>query len=199
MQRLPVLLLAPLLVSSCNYHKKVTPIGIPGAGHASYAIGWKGKDSSWEGAEDEFIFGVLDFDARIQRKPIWFTGKMLFGTAGEPDYVTDPRADHSGTLEFDFGLRKYTVIGPVEPFISGGVAFLYGSITGDDDYSYYSYTLDSEWALGGWVDAGFHVPISPYWGVGLIVHYSHGSEVELEGEDVQLGGTSVLFTIGGRW
>jgi len=197
--RLGALLLLALLFPSCKSHRPVTPIGLPGQAHASYAIGWKGRDSSWDGAEDEFIFGVLDFDVRIQRKPIWFAGKFLFGTADEPDYVTDPDAESSETAELDFGLRTYTVLGPVEPFASGGVAFLYGSITGDDDDDYYSQTLDEEWALGGWVDVGFHVPISPYWGVGLVVHYSQGPEQRLEGEDVQLGGLSVLFTIGGRW
>jgi len=199
MKRFLVLLLLALFLASCNVHRRTTPVGIPGAGHASYAIGWKGKDSSWEGAEDEFVFGMLDFDVRIERKPIWFTGKLLFGTADEPDYVADPRADQSGTAEFDFGLRTYTVIGRVEPFVSGGLAILYGSVTGDDDYSYYSTTFDDAATLGGWVDAGFHVPISPQWGVGLVVHYSHADEQELEGRDVQLGGLSVLFTIGGRW
>ena len=41
--------------------------------------------------------------------------------------------------------------------------------------------------------------MTPQWGVGLVVHFSHGPEQPLEGEDVQLGGLSVLFTIGGRW
>jgi len=196
----PLLLLVALLGASCNSHRRVTPIGQPARGHASYALGWKGKDSSWDGAEDEFVFGMFDFDARLPRSSLWFTGKILFGTADEPDYVTDPDADASSTSEFAFGLRKYTILGPVEPYLSAGAVILYGSITGDDDDGYYySTTIDSEVAFGGYADAGFHVPLSPYWGIGLQVHYSYAAEQELEGEDVQLGGTSVLFTIGGRW
>ena len=194
-----LLLLALFTAAGCHIHRPTTPIGQPGVAHASYAIGWKGRDSSWDGAEDEFIFGVIDFDVNVRRSPFWFTSKILFGTADEPDYVGDPDADSSGTAEFDFGVRTYTILGPVEPFASGGLAVLYGSITGDDGDHYYSKTLDEEVTLGGWVDAGFHLPITPYWGVGMIVHYSHGPEKSLEGEDVQLGGLSILFTIGGRW
>ena len=148
-KRLPALALLVLFLGSCHLHRPTTPIGVPAYGHASYALGWKGKDSSWDGAEDEFVFGVIDFDARIQRTPVWFVGKILTGTADEPDYVTDPRADSSGTSEFAIGVRKYTVLASAEPFVSGGIALLYGSITGDDDYSYYSRTLDSEIAPGG--------------------------------------------------
>ena len=41
--------------------------------------------------------------------------------------------------------------------------------------------------------------MNPLWGIGLVVHFSYGPEQSLEGEDVQLGGVSLLFTIGGRW
>lgn len=191
-----------LLLGACVLPEPRTPIGTPGLIHASYALGYKNKESNWKPADDEVVVGIVDFDHRLPRAPLWVVAKALLGYSGDyPAYVTDPDAESSGTAELCLGLRKYVSVGELEPFVSGGVAILYGSISEyRNDYYYgYSRTIDDAAAFGGWVDAGFHLPLSPAWGIGVVLHYSHGREQGLGGDDVQLGGTSVLFTIGLRW
>lgn len=191
-----------LLLGACVMPQPRTPIGTPGLIHASYALGYKNRDDSWNPADEEALLGIVDFDHRLPRFPAWLVAKALLGYSGDvPGYVVDPDAESSGTAEFCLGLRKYTTFGELEPFVSGGVAILYGSINEyRSNYRYsYSHNIHEAAAVGGWVDAGFHLPLSPAWGIGLVLHYSHGNEQGLGPDSVQLGGTSVLITIGARW
>jgi len=167
--------------------------------HASYAAGVKLKESGWSPAETESVIGFVDFDLRLDALHSWLVAKLLVGSAGEvPNFVADPDADSSGTSEICLGLRTYRALGRVEPFARAGITLLTAGVTSYDEGSFNAFGIDKELAFGGWVDAGLRVPITAAFTVGLVAQYSVGSDVELDGEGVQPGGTSLLITLGLR-
>jgi hypothetical protein len=167
--------------------------------HVSYAAGGKLKESGWSPAETETVIGFVDFDRHLDSLGAWLAAKLLVGSAGEvPDFVVDPDADSSGTAEFCLGLRTYGSWRRVEPFASLGLALLTAGVTGYDEGAYDAFGIDEEVALGGWVDVGFQVPLTPSLVVGVVVHHSVSGEVDLDAGRVELGGTSLLLTLGAR-
>jgi opacity protein-like surface antigen len=166
----------------------------------SFATGYRAPGSGWEGADDHWVIGIVDGDWRPPGWPVWIAGTMLFSYSshapdGAPDFI-----DESGTYELSLGLRRYTVIGEVEPWIGGGVALLGGSVSSfesGDGWYWGAYEDDAAW--GWYLDAGVQVPLSQVITLGLAVRYTEGSDLELYGEDLESGGTSVLLLVGTRF
>ena len=176
----------------------LTDLGTPGRKHISYAAGWKLKEDAWSPGENESVFLGVDFDRELQSFPAWLVAKILVGTGDVPEFVTAPDADSTGTAELCVGLRKYGSLGRTEPFASAGVAWLTGGITGYKEETADAFSIGEESTLGVWADVGIQVPVTRSFTLGFIAHHSVGSEVQIEGSGLELGGTSLLFTLGVR-
>ena len=202
LRRLLLAVLAGLLTSACMAAgPEATPIGQPAPGHAAYALGYKGLSSGWSGADDHFVFGLLDGDWRPSGWPVWIAGQMLFSYSDDAPDSAPFYADYGETYEFSLGLRRYTSWGRVEPWVGAGAVLLGGSVveTGDAYGWYWVEELDDDWVWGWYADGGVLVPLNPVFTLGLALRWSDGGSAELLDEDVELGGFSALLLIGARF
>ena len=199
--RLITSLLVCATLLGCNAPPEATPLGVAAPGHFSYATGYRNQGDGWDDADDQWVFGAFDADWRPPGWPVWIAGQMLLSTAERAPDSAPSFADSSGSYEFSLGLRRYTAVGIVEPWIGAGAALIGGSVSSYASSGgwYWSDQLDDDLAWGWYVDAGVQVPLSPLFVLGLALRHSEGGDLELFGQDLESGGTSVLFLIGGRF
>jgi len=194
--------LAAALCGACqSAPPEATPIGAPASAHISFATGYKGLDSSWSGADDHWVFGILDGDLRPPGWPVWIAGQMLFTYADDAPDNAPPYADYSETYELSLGLRRYANWGRFEPYVGAGAALIGGSVidSGDAYGWYWVNEVDDDFAWGWYAEGGVLAPLNPVFTLGLALRWSDAAAAELLGRDVELGGLSVLFLIGARF
>ena len=195
MRSLALLLCCCLHFACAAGPPEATPIGEAAPGHASIATGYRAAGSGWEGADDQWVFGLIDGDWRPPGWPVWIAGQMLFGFSDDsPDFGADTGHD-SGSYEFSLGLRRYASIGALEPYIGGGGALLGASVSEDDSCCGY----DDEFAWGWYVDAGIQLPLSEVFAIGIAIRHSEGGDLEFGNQSVESGGTSALVLFGARF
>jgi hypothetical protein len=163
-------------------------------------IGYKGLNSDWAPANDQFEFGLVDLDFRPPRWPVGFVVQTLMTYANNVPDQPGFRGDFCGTYELNFGLRKVWDRHPrLQPFLGGGVSVLGADTVTDWGMGWWWYEQeDSDTALGWWVSSGLYYNTSPAFHIGGQVVYSDG-EIELFGQKLNAGGLSIVFVIGMHW
>jgi hypothetical protein len=170
-------------------------------GHIQYLIGYKGLSGDWAPAENQFEFGLLDFDFRRVHWPISIVAQLLLSYASDVPDQPGFRGDFSGTYEFNLGLRKVWESSPrFHPFLGGGFSIVGGSTTEQHNGpggAWYNQE-DNDSGLGFWVGTGAYWIFAKSFHTGINAQYTWG-EIELFGNDLDTGGIHLNAIIGFHW
>lgn len=122
----------------------------------------------------------------------------LLGSGAEEEFTFLYQFDvEARTAELDVGVRKIWEIPgkPVRPFLGGGLALARGEI----EASAFGLTADEDdTGVGFWLGGGVFWRIGDSFNIGLNLRYS-AAEVEIEDEDIDVGGLSTGLLLGFGW
>ena len=168
------------------------------SGHFNYIVGYKKMDDNWVPAEDQFEFGLVDFDFQRADWPVSIAGQMLLTHSGQVPDTAGVSGDYSGTYEFNLGLRKiWRPQKKIQPFLGGGLS-LVGASTTEQACGYCYAQPDHDSGLGYWLGAGVYWIFMQNFHTGFNLQYTHG-DVQLFGKDFNAGGLHVNALIGTHW
>jgi len=159
-------------------------------GNVNFTLGAKALDEhDWEPVEDQGEFGIhVDF-----RRPEWPVNIAiaLLGSSGEEDIRgTDIEGS---TSELRFGVRKiWEPTRTMRPFFGGGLSLMSAEI----DVEGFGSDEDSD--FGVWISGGIYWTLSNSFNLGFELGFSQG-EVDLDGYDVDAGGSHAGLILGYHW
>jgi opacity protein-like surface antigen len=174
---------------------------IPAAKNSfNFFIGHKSIDD----LEDIDLDSQVDFGIEMSFAgddwPVAIAVDLLGSSASEdvsiPSYYYYGSYDvdvESTNWELDFGVRKtWEFASPVRPYFGGGIALGRGELEVDFDGLSAS---DDENGIGYWIGGGVYWKIGNSFNLGLNLRHSK-IDVEIEGDDLDIGGTHVGLVLG---
>jgi hypothetical protein len=196
MKTLVVLLVGCCLVAGSDVVAQQPDDNSP-FGHINFLIGYKGLESGWSPADDQMNLG-FDFDVQPPRWPVSLALQMLVSYSENVPDASLNWADFTSTLELNLGLRKvFTQHPKFQPFIGGGLSIIAAGITRDLGWWWYD-TIEDDTGVGWWAGGGFYINLHPQWHVGVMAQYSRAM-VDMFGRELNAGGVTCNFVLGGRW
>ncbi len=144
--------------------------------------------------EDQPQLGMM-FDIKPAGFPIAFAFDLL-GSEEESQEFLDPDFGYyratGRTREIDLGIRFYTPPHIIRGYFGGGLALVEGELSLD---FYGDEISEEDDEVGFWVNGGFMCTLARHLNLGIDLRYSE-AEVELLGEDVDVGGVSLSGFVG---
>ena len=167
-------------------------------GHFNYIFGYKGMDDNWSPAENQFEFGIVDFDFRKIDWPVSIAVQILMTYSDQEPDAPMVYGDFSGTYEFNLGLRKiWRPKDKIQPFLGGGLSIVGASAT-KQVYDNCYYQTDNDSGLGYWIGTGAYWNITNTFHTGINLQYTYG-EIQFFEKDFNAGGLHVNAIVGLHW
>ena len=162
------------LAGSASELPENTPIGTPGAVHGGLGLGITRSDASWQPADD-LAYVALDADRRLSDSPIWVSAFFGVGYSDEVPASSPRGAGATSTVDFGCGARHYRALGPFEPFVGAGFAFLDRRFTYTDEEPGNLY----DYSFGFYLEAGLDVAIVENFALGVLARQYTGTDQSL--------------------
>ena len=168
------------------------------SGHLSYIAGYKKMEDHWAPAEDQFEYGLVDFDFQKADWPVSITVQVLMSHSEQVPEAEGVFGDFSGTYEFNLGLRKiWRQKKKIQPFIGGGLSIAGASTTVQACGYCYAQT-DHDSGFGYWTAAGFYWVLGQNFHTGFNLQYTY-AEIQLFDKEFNAGGLHLNALIGCHW
>lgn len=171
----------PLLIATGGAQReRSTPIGEPAAVHGAIALGLAASDATWAPA-DELPYLALDADGQLGEGPLWLTS--FYGIGYSDDVPTASPRGQGSTTTFDFGIgvRHYRALGPIEPFVGIGGAFVDRSFTYTDPEPGNLY----DYSVGIYLEAGVQCAVAENFALGLLARRYLGDDQSIAAHDFE--------------
>jgi len=151
-------------------------------GNINVFLGTKALDEDdWSPAEDQREWGI-DFDSRLLSMPVNFVLSLRSSEGDGVDPSVGPETFTGRTAEYGLGVRKvFEELPIVRPYLGGGLALVtYEGVIPDLNL------IDTEAAVGLWVDGGFYFTLAKHLNLGIQARYTLAPE-KLLGLDLNTG------------
>ncbi len=164
----------------------------------TYVFGYKHLEDSWQPAQHQVEFGLVDFQWTKSNWPVSIAAQLLLTYCPVKPRLSGMMGDFSGSYEFNAGVRKmFLPESELRPFLSAGVGILGASTTSRiPDFGYVQ--EENRSAFGFWGQAGIFFDVVHTWIGGVSIQYSSAS-IALFNHGLDAGGLHVLFHIGTSW
>ncbi|MFM1872286.1 MAG: hypothetical protein RL398_1708 [Planctomycetota bacterium] len=150
----------PLMVGLGGPDLDETPVGTAGERHMAVGFGTLHNAADWQPA-DRMTYASLDGDAWIQDTPLWFTS--WYSASYDTETPAQSGASHGSTSfqDLGFGVRHYTTLWRLEPFVGAGV------VVGDRTFTAPSGNRDYQYLTGVYGEVGIYAVLHPNFALGV--------------------------------